>query len=121
MSKARTPPSPGPPGARSAESRAGPDFQLAYTEDAAADIARLDGSLRKQLRKDLEKKLAIDPAHRIVYRIYKGDGIVAICAVGPHKQGDAADIYSRLQAVAETGRLAGQVASLLERILPKKK
>ena len=67
-----------------------PSFELRYTSDAAADIKHLDGSIRKQLRKVLERKLAIDPEgyglplrgaltnywkhefgnHRIVYRIY---------------------------------------------------
>ena len=38
-----------------------PAFELRYTSDAAADIKHLDGSIRKQLRKVLEKKLAVDP------------------------------------------------------------
>jgi len=38
-----------------------PAFELRYTSDAAADIKSLDGSIRKQLRKVLERKLAVDP------------------------------------------------------------
>ena len=79
-----------------------PAFELRYTSDAAADIKHLDGSIRKQLRKVLEKKLAIDPEgyglplrgalmnywkhefgnHRIVYRIYPAQRVVAVCASG---------------------------------------
>jgi len=100
----------------------------------------LDGSVRKQLRKVLEKKLAVDPegyglplrgllagywkhefaTHRIIYRICHENRTVAGCAVGPGKQGDAKDIYRQLAAVVRTGRLAAQVASVLGNILPKK-
>jgi mRNA-degrading endonuclease RelE of RelBE toxin-antitoxin system len=126
------------PAARSDKPRAATSFELRYTEDAAADVQKLDGSVKKQLRKVLEKKLAMDPegyglslraplagywkhefaSHRIVYRIYRDHGIVAICAVGPRKHGDTEDIYNQLTAVAETGRLAGQLASVLKKMIP---
>ena len=48
----------GPAPAPVASGSATPAFELRYTADAAADIRRLDGSIRKQLRKVLEKKLA---------------------------------------------------------------
>jgi len=89
----------------------------------------------------LEKKLAVDPegyglplraplagywkhefaAHRIIYRIYKEQRLIAVCAVGPRRQEDAEDTYKQLSAVAETGRLAGQVAAALKKLLPDKK
>jgi mRNA-degrading endonuclease RelE of RelBE toxin-antitoxin system len=123
----------------SAERAASPvSFELRYTADAAADIQALDGSVRKQLRKVLEKKLAVNPEgyglplrgalanywkhefgnHRVVYRIYLERRVVAVCAVGVRKQGDAEDIYRRLAAVAETGRLAEQIAAVLRKLLP---
>jgi mRNA-degrading endonuclease RelE of RelBE toxin-antitoxin system len=128
------------PAARTEPRAAGP-FGLGYTEDAAADIKKLDGSVKQQLRKVLEKKLAVDPegyglplrpplagywkhefaTHRVIYRIYKEYGIIAVCAVGSRKQGDAEDIYNQLSAVAETGRLAGQVAAAMKRLFPEKK
>lgn len=115
-------------------------FELRFTADAAADIQSLDGSIRNQLRKVLEKKLAVNPEgyglplrgalanfwkhefanHRIIYRIYPQPRVVAICAVGIRKQGDAADIYRQLESVAKSGRLAGQLASVLKKILPEK-
>jgi len=115
-----------------------PGFELRYTADAAADIGNLDGSIRKQLRKVLEKKLAVDPEgyglplrgaltnywkhefgnHRIVYRIYPAQRVVAVCAVGVRKQGDAEDIYRQLEAVAKTGRLAEQLAAMIRKIVP---
>jgi mRNA-degrading endonuclease RelE of RelBE toxin-antitoxin system len=116
-------------------------FELRYTLDASRDIKDLDGSVRKKLRKVLEKKLAVDPegyglplrgllanywkhefaTHRVIYRIYAEHRTVAVCAVGPRKRGDAEDIYKQLEAVVQSGRLAAQVAAVLGNILPTKK
>ncbi len=126
------PPAPGL-GARTEDA-----YQLRFTPDAAHDIQSLDGSVRSQLRKVLENKLAINPEgyglplrgslanfwkhefarHRVIYRIYPQIRVVAICAVEIRKQGDAADIYRQLESVANSGRLAGQLASVLKKILP---
>jgi mRNA-degrading endonuclease RelE of RelBE toxin-antitoxin system len=123
----------------STEQAASPvSFELRFTTDAAADIQALDGSVQKQLRKVLEKKLAVNPEgyglplrgalanywkhefgnHRIVYRIYLEHRVVAVCAVGVRKQGDAEDIYRKLAAVAESGRLAEQIAAVVRKLLP---
>jgi mRNA-degrading endonuclease RelE of RelBE toxin-antitoxin system len=119
--------------------RAEDRFELRFTPDAGADIQGLDGSIRNQLRAVLEKKLAVNPEgyglplrgalanfwkhefanHRVIYRIYPQFRVVAICAVGIRKQGDAADIYRHLEAVAKSGRLAEQLASVLKKILPE--
>lgn len=115
-------------------------FELRYTQDAAADIKDLDGSVRNQLRKVLEKKLAVNPEgyglplrgilanywkhefgnHRVIYRIYSQEHVVIVCAVGIRKQGDAQDIYRQLESLAKTGRLAEQLASVLRNLLPQK-
>ncbi len=138
MNHRRKAPSPAPP---PEEAGPRPPLELRYTPDAAADIQALDGSVRKQLRKVLEKKLAVDPEgyglplrgslagywkhqfgnHRVVYRIYREQRLVVVCVVGVRKQGDAEDIYRQLEAVAGTGRLAAQLASVLRNLLPPKK
>ena len=139
MTKGRRQPPPAAP--PSEEVRAKPPCELRYTSDAAADIKALDGSVRNQLRKVLEKKLAVDPEgyglslraslagywkhqfgnHRVVYRIYPQHHIAVVCSVGARKQGDAEDIYRQLESVAKTGRLAEQLASVLRNLLPRKK
>jgi mRNA interferase RelE/StbE len=139
MSKGRKRPSPAVP--PSEEARSKPPFELRFTPDAAADIKALDGSVRNQLRKVLEKKLAVDPEgyglplrgslagywkhqfgnHRVVYRIYPQRRLVVVCSVGVRKQGDAEDIYRQLESVAKTGRLAEQLAAVLRNLLPSKK
>jgi mRNA-degrading endonuclease RelE of RelBE toxin-antitoxin system len=118
-----------------------PSFELRYTSDAAADIKALDGSVRNQLRKVLEKKLAVNPEgygpplrgglagywkhqfgnHRIVYRIYPQHQLVVVCSVGVRKQGDAEDVYRQLESVGKTGRLAEQLARVLGNLFPSKR
>lgn len=136
MSKGRKQPSPAVPVSEAARST--PPFELRYTSDAAADIKALDGSVRNQLRKVLEKKLVVDPEgyglplrgslagywkhqfgnHRVVYRIYSQHHVVVVCSVGVRKHGDAEDIYKQLESVAKTGRLAEQLAAVLRNLLP---
>jgi hypothetical protein len=43
-----------------------------------------------------------------------------VCAVRVRKQRKAEDICRQLESVAKTGRLAGQLASVLKNLLPKK-
>lgn len=136
----RTPKRPSSVQPHSSEPQPARSFELRYTPDAAEDIRGLDGSVRKQLRKILDKKLTVDPAgygvplrgslagywkhrfanHRVIYRIYPERRVVVVCAVGVRKQGDAEDIYHQLAAVAKTGRLAEQLASVVKLLLPGK-
>lgn len=139
MSKGRKQSSPSAPPSEATRSKS--PFELRYTSDAAADIKALDGSVRKQLQKVLEKKLAVDPEgyglplrgslagywkhqfsnHRVVYRIYPQHHVVVVCSVGVRKQGDAEDIYRQLESLAKTGRLAEQLAFVLRNVLPPKR
>lgn len=138
MSRARKPLTPAPVLSGEASSKSA--FALRYTVDAAAEIKALDGSVRLQLRKVLEKKLAVDPEghglplrgslagywkhqfgnHRVLYRIYPQHQVVVVCSVGVRKRGDAEDIYRQLESVAKTGRLAEQLSSVLRNLLAKK-
>jgi len=130
-----------PPTTPSTLPPAATSFDLRYTDDASKEIKGLDGSVKRKLRKVLEKKLAANPEgyglplrgplagywnhefanHRVIYRIYPSPPTVVICAVGPRKQGDAEDVYAQLQAVAKTGRLAEQLAAVIDRVMSRKK
>ena len=139
MKKRRKPPSPGvtaPP----VQSHSSATFEILFTPDAAADVKSLGGSIRNQLRKIPERKLATDPFayglplrgplssfwkhqfanHRIIYRVYESQRIVVVCAVGARKEGDVEDIYRQLDAVINTGRLADQLATVLRNLIPPK-
>jgi mRNA-degrading endonuclease RelE of RelBE toxin-antitoxin system len=129
-----------PTAGRAGTPQAASSFALRYTPDAAAEIDQLDGSVKHQFKKVLLKKIAVNPEgyglplrspltnfwkhefgdHRVIYRIYPEHGVVAVCAVRPRKSGDAEDVYKQLCKVAESGRLAGQVASVLSNIISKK-
>jgi mRNA-degrading endonuclease RelE of RelBE toxin-antitoxin system len=119
-----------------------PKYSIVFTGDAFVDVKALDGSIKNKLKKVLTKKLAIDPqgyglplrsplnlywkhefsTHRVIYRIYEEKRLVVICAVGPRKQGDAADVYEQFQALAQTGKVAQQIAEVLGSLaLGKKK
>jgi mRNA-degrading endonuclease RelE of RelBE toxin-antitoxin system len=118
-----------------------PKYSILFTGDAFGDVKALDGSIKNKLKKVLTKKLAIDPqgyglplrsplslywkhefsTHRVIYRIYEEKRLVVICAVGPRKQGDAADVYEQFQALAQTGKVAQQVAEVLGSLAPGKK
>jgi mRNA-degrading endonuclease RelE of RelBE toxin-antitoxin system len=114
-------------------SEAAPQYCNAFTGDAFGDVKALDGSIKNKLKKVLTKKLAMDPqgyglplrsplqmywkhefaAHRLIYRIYGEKHLVVVCAVGPRKQGDVADVYKQFQALAQTGKVAQQIAEVL--------
>ncbi len=116
-------------------------YAILFTADAERDVRSLDGSVRKLLKKVLEKKLAANPQgygiplraplagywkhpfadHRVIYRIYEDRKTVAVCAVGARRGGHALDIYQQLLTVAETGRLAEQIAAALKLALPATK
>ncbi len=118
-----------------------PEYSVVFTGDAFGDVKALDGSVKIKLKKVLAKKLAMDPqgygfplrsplqlywkhefaAHRIIYRIYNEKQLVVVCAVGPRKQGDATDVYKQFQALAETGKVAQQIAEVLGSLASGKK
>jgi mRNA-degrading endonuclease RelE of RelBE toxin-antitoxin system len=112
-------------------------FEIKFTFDAAKDVQRLDGSIKRKLKNTLTKKLALDPdgygtplraelvnfykhefaAHRVIYRIYPLKKLVVICAVGPRKSGDVQDVYNQLGKLVQSGRLAAQIQAALKSIL----
>jgi mRNA-degrading endonuclease RelE of RelBE toxin-antitoxin system len=122
-------------------SGAEPKYSIALTGDAFGDVKALDGSTKNKLKIVLTKKLAADPqgyglplrsplqlywkhefaAHRVVYRIYEEKHLVVVRAVGPCKQGDVADVYKQFQALAQTGKVAQQIAEVLGSLGPGKK
>lgn len=118
-----------------------PRYSIAFTGDAFGDVKTLDGSVKNKLKKVLTKNLVVNPqgyglplrsplnlfwkhefaAHRVIYRIYEEKQLVVVCAVGPRKQGDAADVYKQFQALAQTGKVAQQIAEVLASLAPGKK
>ena len=124
---------------KTSEETSAPQFEVVFTEDARSDVEALDGSVKKQVAKIIKKKIAVNPeAYGTPLRSSSVRLLEArVCEpsvdlsdspgkeenrrglfFGPRKAGDAADIYFQLNKVAESGRLAEQVTSILETILP---
>jgi mRNA-degrading endonuclease RelE of RelBE toxin-antitoxin system len=113
---------------------AAPKYRVAFIGEARDDVAALDGSIKKRLRKVLEQRLAVDPmahglplrapltnfwkhefgSHRIIYRIYREERLVVICAVGRRRAGDIADVYRQFEPLVEAGKVAQQIRELLK-------
>jgi mRNA-degrading endonuclease RelE of RelBE toxin-antitoxin system len=118
-----------------------PKYSILFTGDAFGDVKDLDGSIKNKLKKVLTKKIATNPqgyglplrsplhlyrkhefaAHRVIYRIYEEKHLVVVCAIGPRKEGDSADVYKQFQALAQTGKVAQQIAEVLGSLAPGKK
>jgi mRNA-degrading endonuclease RelE of RelBE toxin-antitoxin system len=110
-----------------------PSYEVRFTAGAKRQILALDGSIRKHLRKVLEKKLALSPkqhgaplvgvlrgfwshhfaSHRIIYRIYDDRNLVVVCAVGPRREGHKSDIYRQFEAIVKAGRTAQEILEAL--------
>ena len=103
-----------------------PKYRIAFITEARDDVAALDGSIKKRLRKVLEERLAVDPeahglplrapltnfcnhqfgSHRLIYRIYREERLVVVCAVGRRRAGDLADVYRQFEPLVEAGKVA---------------
>jgi mRNA-degrading endonuclease RelE of RelBE toxin-antitoxin system len=108
-------------------------YTIRFTADAKREVESLDGSVRKQLRKILEKKLAFHPeqygeplagvlkgywshhfaAHRIIYRMYDDVRLVLVYAVGARRAGHMSDVYRHFETLVEAGRTAQQILDVL--------
>ena len=101
-------------------------YDLRFTADAVSDIKRLPKNIRNSLRGKLEKTVQKDPSrcsqllaeplagfrsfhfgnYRVVFRVYEDLKAIAVVGVGA-KSGDRhAEIYKRLENLANTGKLA---------------
>lgn len=110
-----------------------PRYTVKFIKSARDGVQALDGSIRKRLRKSIEKKLQANPAdygkplsgkltgywsfafaaHRIIYRIYEDRKLVVICAVGPRHSEHASDIYRVFESLVRAGTTARQIMETL--------
>ena len=102
-------------------------YVLKFTSDAVADIKFvLPKNLRGPLKKELLEKVAEDPVgcshelvgvlkgfrsfawqeYRVVYQIFDDLHAIAVVGVGMRSPQSAKNIYRKLEALAQTGRLA---------------
>lgn len=110
-----------------------PAYEVRFLEDARRDVQRLDGSVKKRMRKSIETKLQTSPSdygkplsgklagywsyafgsHRIIYRIYDDRKLVVVCVVGPRREGHQSDVYHAFEALVGAGKTAKQLLEIL--------
>ena len=98
-------------------------FVLKFTDFGLADVKALPKNVRNALKKELLKQVSKDPtgcseglsgplrdfrsfhfgSHRVVYRVFEDFKAVTIVGIGAHSPKAKADIYRKLEALAETG------------------
>jgi mRNA-degrading endonuclease RelE of RelBE toxin-antitoxin system len=101
-------------------------YDLRFTADAVSDIKRLPKNIRNSLRGKLEKTVQKDPSrcsqplaeplagfrsfhfgnYRVVLRVYEDLKAIAVVGVGAKAGDHHAEIYKRLENLANTGKLA---------------
>jgi mRNA-degrading endonuclease RelE of RelBE toxin-antitoxin system len=109
-------------------------YEIKFIDYAAAQARALDGSIKKPFKNLCLKKLAVNPqgygtelhaprtgywkhefrTHRVIYRIYLELLLVVVCAMGPRKQGDVADVYAQLAPLIKAGKIAEQLSVILK-------
>ena len=101
-------------------------YVLKFTDSAVADVRLIPKHLRNALRKELLDKVRVDPfgcskelkdplkefrsfqwqGYRVVYRIFPELRAVAIVGVGLRSPQSTANIYRKLERLADAGQLA---------------
>ena len=114
-------------------------YTVLFTSDAKEEVASLDGSIKKRLKKVLTDKLSVDPAgygtplrgvlsgfwkhefasHRVIYRVYPDESTLVICAVGKRQGKHVTDVYKQLEPMVKAGKIAEQLMAAMESVKPK--
>lgn len=115
-------------------------YRSVFTDDALNDVKRLPKNLRNALKKEFEKKIHVDPIncseelsgilghyrsfhygdYRVVYRVFEGMRMVSVVGLGEKNKDHQADLYKRLEDLADRGRLADAVLETYRKIAPQK-
>lgn len=108
-------------------------YVIKFTEHGLADVKALAKNVRNSLKKDLLKKLAVDPygtsvelvdplkgwrsfhwkRYRVVFKVYEEVKTIAIAGVGERSAQSKENVYRQLEALAAQGKLAENILRLL--------
>lgn len=109
-------------------------YSLQFEANAIADLKKLPKNVRNLLKKEIPKRLVLDPAgssqalagplegfhschirqYRVVFLIVEQE--VWIVGVGEHSKSAESDIYRRLEDLRKRGEIAGRLLSTLTRL-----
>jgi mRNA-degrading endonuclease RelE of RelBE toxin-antitoxin system len=104
-------------------------YDIKFTDEGLADAKSLQKAVRNTLKKELTGKVAVDPRgcsepltgsldgwfsfhyleYRVVYKVYDDLLAIAVAGIGKHDKDAERDIYRKLEALAQTGKLAESV------------
>jgi mRNA-degrading endonuclease RelE of RelBE toxin-antitoxin system len=110
-------------------------FRSYFTAGALRDIKALPKNVRNSLKKEFKNKIHVDPVgcsepltgllqdfrsfhhreYRVVYRVFGELGAVSVVGIGKKDAAHQSEIYKKLEALAEKGRLAEAVLRALGR------
>ena len=108
-------------------------YQARFTSDAVEDIRGLPKNIKNILRKEIAGKVCRDPLgcsyeleeplrgwrsfryrnYRVIFQAFTPQKTVVIAAVGERQPQARSDVYRKLEALAEQGRLAGRILAAL--------
>ena len=111
-------------------------YELKFTAAAVADVKALPRKLKAPLKRALRQKLARDPAgcacelteplsgfrsfhwrdYRVVFRIFEEQKMLAVVGIGERAPQSRSNLYRRLEALAEQGKLAADVLAVLRKL-----
>jgi len=109
-------------------------FRSYFTAGALPDIKALPKNVRNSFKKEFQKKIHIDPIacsepltgpledfrsfhhreYRVVYRVFDALRAVSVVGIGKKDEAHQSEIYKKLEALAEKGKLAEAVLRALE-------
>ncbi len=104
-------------------------FTARFTGEALNNIKELPKNVQNALRKELLKKILVNPSgcgeplldllagfrsfhfgdYRMVHKVFAEKRVVAVVGVGKKDKTHQTDLYKRLEASAKTGKLAEAV------------
>ena len=109
-------------------------YLIKFTDEGLADVARLQKHEKNFLKKEIKKRLEVDPmgnslelsgtlkdyrsAHienyRVVFKVYEDLMALAIVGIGKHDADAKRDIYKKLGALVSQGDFAERVLLTLK-------
>jgi mRNA interferase RelE/StbE len=113
-------------------------YSAKFTDEAVENIKRLPKNVKNALKKEFERKIHVDPvgcsephtgllegfrsfhfeSYRVVYKVIEDIRVVAVVAIGKKDKSHQRELYRRLEALAETGKLAKAVLETYRAIGP---
>ncbi len=104
-------------------------YILKFTDEGLQDVKDLPKNVRNSLKKEMVEKVQRDPIgcaeplqgvlagwysfhflkYRVIYKVFEDLGAVSVVGIGTHDPDVDLDIYRRLEAAVQSGKIAESV------------